>query len=109
MLRLAGVLSEESGLYGQAQELHERGLALYWQPGGKQGLAASLTSLGTLACRALASSATRTRFFGRLSRVLAPTATVRRRGETMSRSGALETKRAKLMVAVVTLVLLATF
>ncbi len=109
MLRLAGVLSEESGLYGQAQELHERGLALYWQPGGKQGLAASLTSLGTLACRALASSATRTRFFGRLSRVLAPTATVRRRGETMSRSGALETKRAKLMVAVVTLVLLAAF
>ena len=48
VLRLAGVLAEESGLYGRAQELHERGLALYRQLGEKQGLAASLTSLGAL-------------------------------------------------------------
>ena len=49
VLRLAGVLAEESGLYGRAQELHERGLALYRRLGEKGGLAASLTSLGALA------------------------------------------------------------
>jgi len=48
VLRLAGVLAEESGLYGRARELHERGLALYRKLGEKQGLAASLTSLGAL-------------------------------------------------------------
>ncbi len=49
VLRLAGVLSEESGLYERAQRLHERGLALYRWLGEKQGEAASLTSLGALA------------------------------------------------------------
>ena len=49
VLRLAGVLAEESGLYGRAQVLHERGLALYRLLGEKGGLAASLTSLGALA------------------------------------------------------------
>jgi predicted ATPase/DNA-binding SARP family transcriptional activator/DNA-binding CsgD family transcriptional regulator len=48
VLRLAGVLAEESGLYGRAQELHERGLALYRRLQEKQGVAASLTSLGAL-------------------------------------------------------------
>ena len=48
VLRLAGVLSEESGLYNRAEELHERGLALYRRLGEKQGEAASLTSLGAL-------------------------------------------------------------
>ena len=49
VLRLAGVLAEESGLYGRARELHERGLALYRKLEEKQGEAASLTSLGALA------------------------------------------------------------
>ncbi len=48
VLRLAGVLAEESGLYERAQGLHERGLALYRRLGEKQGEAASLTSLGAL-------------------------------------------------------------
>ena len=48
-LRLAGVLSEESGLYERAEKLHEQGLALYRRLGNKEGVAASLTSLGALA------------------------------------------------------------
>lgn len=48
VLRLAGVLAEESGFYGRARELHERGLALYRRLGEKGGVAASLTSLGAL-------------------------------------------------------------
>ena len=48
-LRLAGVLSEESGLYERAEKLHEQGLALYRRLGNEEGVAASLTSLGALA------------------------------------------------------------
>ena len=48
-LRLAGVLSEESGLYERAEKLHEQGLALYRRLGNREGIAASLTSLGALA------------------------------------------------------------
>jgi predicted ATPase/DNA-binding SARP family transcriptional activator/DNA-binding CsgD family transcriptional regulator len=48
-LRLAGVLSEESGLYKRAEKLHEQGLALYRRLGNREGIAASLTSLGALA------------------------------------------------------------
>jgi predicted ATPase/DNA-binding SARP family transcriptional activator/DNA-binding CsgD family transcriptional regulator len=48
-LRLAGVLSEESGLYEQAQKLHEQGLALYRRLENREGVASSLTSLGALA------------------------------------------------------------
>ncbi len=48
-LRLAGVLSEESGLYERAEKLHEQGLALYRRLGNRAGIAASLTSLGALA------------------------------------------------------------
>jgi predicted ATPase/DNA-binding SARP family transcriptional activator/DNA-binding CsgD family transcriptional regulator len=48
-LRLAGVLSEESGLYKRAEKLHEQGLALYRRLGNEEGVAASLTSLGALA------------------------------------------------------------
>ncbi len=48
-LRLAGVLSEESGLYEQAEKLHEQGLALYRRLGDRAGVASSLTSLGALA------------------------------------------------------------
>ncbi|HEX6708731.1 MAG TPA: BTAD domain-containing putative transcriptional regulator, partial [Rubrobacter sp.] len=48
-LRLAGVLSEESGLYEQAEQLHEQGLALYRRLGNREGEASSLTSLGALA------------------------------------------------------------
>ena len=48
-LRLAGVLSEESGLYEQAEKLHEQGLDLYRRLENKEGIAASLTSLGALA------------------------------------------------------------
>jgi predicted ATPase/DNA-binding CsgD family transcriptional regulator len=48
-LRLAGVLSEEIGLYEQAGTLHEEGLALYRRLGDRKGVAASLTSLGALA------------------------------------------------------------
>jgi predicted ATPase/DNA-binding CsgD family transcriptional regulator len=48
-LRLAGVLSEESGLYEQAEKLHEQGLALYRRLGNREGVASSLTSLGALA------------------------------------------------------------
>ena len=48
-LRLAGVLSEESGLYEQAEKLHEQGLALYRRLENMEGVAASLTSLGALA------------------------------------------------------------
>ena len=48
-LRLAGVLSEESGLYERAEKLHEQGLALYRWLGNNEGVAASLTSLGALA------------------------------------------------------------
>ena len=48
-LRLAGVLSEESGLYERAEKLHEQGLALYRRLGNRGGVAASLTSLGSLA------------------------------------------------------------
>jgi predicted ATPase/DNA-binding SARP family transcriptional activator/DNA-binding CsgD family transcriptional regulator len=49
ILRLAGVLSEESGLYERAEKLHEQGLALYRRLGSTEGVAASLTSLGSLA------------------------------------------------------------
>jgi predicted ATPase/DNA-binding SARP family transcriptional activator/DNA-binding CsgD family transcriptional regulator len=48
-LRLAGVLSEESGLYERAEKQHEQGLALYRRLGDREGMAASLTSLGALA------------------------------------------------------------
>ncbi len=48
-LRLAGVLSEESGLYVRAEKLHEQGLALYRRLENREGIAASLTSLGALA------------------------------------------------------------
>ena len=48
-LRLAGVLSEESGLYERAEKLHEEGLALYRRLEHREGIAASLTSLGALA------------------------------------------------------------
>ncbi|HEX2740769.1 MAG TPA: BTAD domain-containing putative transcriptional regulator [Rubrobacter sp.] len=48
-LRLAGVLSEESGLYEQAEKLHEQGLALYRRLENRDGVAAALTSLGALA------------------------------------------------------------
>ena len=48
-LRLAGVLSEESGLYERAEQLHEQGLALHRRLGNREGIAASLTSLGALA------------------------------------------------------------
>jgi predicted ATPase/DNA-binding SARP family transcriptional activator/DNA-binding CsgD family transcriptional regulator len=48
-LRLAGVLSEESGLYERAEKLHEQGLALYRRLENREGIAASLTSLGALA------------------------------------------------------------
>ncbi len=48
VLRLAGVLAEESGLYERAEKLHERGLALYRRLGEREGVAASLTSLGAL-------------------------------------------------------------
>lgn len=48
-LRLAGVLSEESGLYGRAEKLHEEGLALHRRLGDRKGVAYSLTSLGALA------------------------------------------------------------
>ena len=48
-LRLAGVLSEESGLYQRAEKLHEQGLALYRRLENMEGVAASLTSLGALA------------------------------------------------------------
>jgi predicted ATPase/DNA-binding SARP family transcriptional activator/DNA-binding CsgD family transcriptional regulator len=48
-LRLAGVLSEESGLYEQAGKLHEQGLALYRRLENREGEASSLTSLGALA------------------------------------------------------------
>ena len=48
-LRLAGVLSEESGLYERAEKLHEQGLALYRRLENLEGVAASLTSLGALA------------------------------------------------------------
>lgn len=48
-LRLAGVLSEESGLYERAEKLHEHGLTLYRRLENGEGVAASLTSLGALA------------------------------------------------------------
>ncbi len=48
-LRLAGILSEERGLYGRAAELYEEGLALYRRLGDREGVASSLNSLGTLA------------------------------------------------------------
>jgi predicted ATPase/DNA-binding SARP family transcriptional activator/DNA-binding CsgD family transcriptional regulator len=48
-LRLAGVLSEESGLYERSEKLHEQGLALYRRLENREGVAASLTSLGSLA------------------------------------------------------------
>jgi non-specific serine/threonine protein kinase len=48
-LRLAGVLSEESGLYEGAEKLYEQGLAFYRRLGNREGMAASLTSLGALA------------------------------------------------------------
>jgi len=48
VLRHAGVLSEEIGLYERAQRLHELGLALYRRLEDQEGVAASLTSLGAL-------------------------------------------------------------
>ncbi|MDQ3863197.1 MAG: tetratricopeptide repeat protein, partial [Actinomycetota bacterium] len=48
-LRLAGVLAEESGLYEQARERHEQGLALYRRLDDREGIATSLTGLGALA------------------------------------------------------------
>ncbi|MGH3146817.1 MAG: BTAD domain-containing putative transcriptional regulator, partial [Rubrobacter sp.] len=47
-LRLAGVLSEERGLYDRAEKLHEESLALYRRMGDRKGVANSLNSLGAL-------------------------------------------------------------
>jgi predicted ATPase/DNA-binding SARP family transcriptional activator/DNA-binding CsgD family transcriptional regulator len=48
-LRLAGVLSEESGLYDRAAKLYEECLALYRELGDKKGIANTLNSFGALA------------------------------------------------------------
>ena len=48
VLRFAGVLAEESGHYERARGLHERGLELYRRLEDREGVAASLTSLGAL-------------------------------------------------------------